>query len=330
MSPWEKRGLTGAWRSSRSQNTWLARPRSPRSLDFEIPRPQPVDLGNIIPSVRNSEAHRWSSRRLKELPALKLKIDFANLHPVVAASGRGYLGARAGPDGTYGEQSHAGLKLRVSPSNLERALQLADKLFKAAEARGYKIGSGDSESKAADIVIEGEAVRVDVKEKLESRINKGEDSRWRKRIFVPTGHLLFVIGGGYGSKPECGDSSRWKAEDRIEKVLEKVEETARGQRESRIRAEKQRKEWEEEWKREQEAEARRVEEKRKGEEFLGLIEKWRKAEEIRSFVGRIRQIAADSGYSIEASSDLGKQMAWAENYADQLDPLANYRKRFLK
>jgi hypothetical protein len=60
-----------------------------------------------------------------------------------------------------------------------------------------------------------------------------------------------------------------------------------------------------------------------------MIQKWRKAAEIREFIEQIRRLAAEAKRPLEVESGLGKQIAWAEKYADSLDPIMKYRERVL-
>ncbi len=254
----------------------------------------------------------------KKPPVLSLKP--ADLHPVVAAAMPEYVMAKPLSDGTYGEHYPTDLKLRVSPANLERALRLADTLFKAAEKRGYKIGSKEGkEGKGPYILVDGQAVRVVVKEKLIQA--KAPEGTWPRRTFTPTGKLMIVVGDSYGSKGQVSDSTRWKVEARIEAALDRVSEEARREKDKRIREEEWHRKREEERRIEQEALARREEEKRKREAFLAQIGPWRTAKDIRAFVEDVRKAAAASGKLIEPGTALGQTLDWAMVYADQIDPV---------
>jgi hypothetical protein len=266
-------------------------------------------------------AHVEAAQPKKEGP--HTLIDLAGLHPIVAAAGKAYRDATPTSEGIFHSIKSSPLSLRVAPVNFRRALLFADKLLKAAEGRGYSVVSGND--KTCQIAVDGEEVAIAIRERLNQRKNAGETFKWRATTLVPSGELTVILGGGYSSKPAIADTTRWKVEDRIEKALEKIAETARNQKERRLEHERWTRKYEAEQRKREEEERRILSEKQKKDDLLAEVSNWKRAEEIRAYIARAREVIAEAGVRPDQNAQPGQKLAWAENYANLLDPLTALR-----
>jgi hypothetical protein len=106
------------------------------------------------------------------------------------------------------------------------------------------------------------------------------------------------------------------------KITKLLEERARER-------EKQRKEFEEQqkrWRREEEERRRKEEEAARLKRIQEVIASRRQALDIRAYVAEVKALVHDAGLEITKGGNAEEELAWAEAYADRIDPLSSWRR----
>lgn len=106
------------------------------------------------------------------------------------------------------------------------------------------------------------------------------------------------------------------------KITKLLEERARER-------EKQRKEFEEQkkrWRREEEERRRKEDEAARLKRIQEAIASRRQALDIRAYVAEVKALVHDAGLEITKGGNAEEELAWAEAYADRIDPLASWRR----
>lgn len=226
------------------------------------------------------------------------------------------------------------LDVRSSRAMLSRMFNIAVKLCKGFDKRGYRIVLGDDRNCKSSVVVGGENVGFRVMEKKAQVL-------WRDSWYVKHGGYSQLRPPRYGWAPsgiasvmlsevpirsyETGkvfsDGPRvGRVEDRIDSILDAVEAYAAKlarEREKRTVAH-------EEWKRAYElrvAEERRQQEEqqrmdRRIEHLVSSAKSWSDAKLMREYVDAI---VARTDFNDD--SELGKWVAWAREYIESVDPL---------
>jgi len=212
--------------------------------------------------------------------------------------------------------------IRVSKPAIGRALRIFQALIRALEERGYPIAIKDGRT---EVTVLGEPVTIHMRERLkrvirdltpEEHQRRRQGSEVNPYVTHPTGELGFYLERGCVSK----DSPKAPLEERLNQFIEALLRDAYRQktwRAERERAEEERREAE---KRRREREKRQQEELARMERFDKLAGWWRKNEERRAFLARLREAIGP----VEAFAGW---LEWAEDYIRRSDPLERFRKR---
>jgi hypothetical protein len=262
----------------------------------------------------------------------RITLDVTKPHAVVETTRTRYEQVGVDTAGMFHLRRGRSIKMRVSPASISRALRVADMIFELAETQGHKVSLADSDDGGAFILAHGERVELSVSERCRqvpheptpdelARLKRYSWTHIPKFDYVPTGELTVAIDSPYGCVSKWSDGKRKSLEELIPKVVAGIEDAAR--RKAEIRVERLRRE-QEEWERQQ----RRAEEARRRDDLKQQIEAWRLARDIREFSATMRQAADESGAPIEPGGELDRQLSWAEEYADRIDPVAILRRLF--
>lgn len=258
-------------------------------------------------------------------------------HPIVVEAKKLYRKARPGDDGRCHPPSDRVLKLRVAPASLERALCLADVLFRAAERRGHAVTLSSGSAGGACISADGESFELSIRERAEQvpHVPTKREQQWSffapKCDLRPTGELIVVLedvdSTVYRERARWSEAGkRWKLEDRIDLVLDGIERIARKRCEERLESERRRRQWEAERERDAEEARRREEQRRRAARLQQQVSAWRLARDIRAFVADMQSAAAEPDASTEPGGELEAWLAWALDHADQMDPTTVLRR----
>ncbi len=203
--------------------------------------------------------------------------------------------------------------VRVSQSQLNRALRIMDALFKAIETNEGKIKVIKQENRRDRqtlVCILGHEVEI----KLEELSKKSEPYRHLRArgetcYYKPTGKLRLKIDSWVDRKqPAINDDENYKIEDQLNVFLAMLYQQA-----SRMQlAAKQTQMWRERHQREKaEHRKRRQEEETRIKDLEAQIEAFDKAKKIRNYVQSLSKasVSKDPAWT-----------KWALNYADSIDP----------
>ena len=129
---------------------------------------------------------------------------------------------------------------------------------------------------------------------------------------VPTGRLTLEICEWCARRKSWTDGKRQRIEDRLNRFVVALVETAVTKRQWRKDREEQRRRWEEESR-------RRLEEQSRVQRLENALAQWRRAEDLRAFIAAARQhtVAGSNG----SSANVDEWIEWAATYADRIDPL---------
>jgi hypothetical protein len=238
-------------------------------------------------------------------------------HPVVAA-----LRAAPGP-------------LQVSRLHQQRALRLLEALFREAERRGYKVSLADKRRDCVTVVaVDGHSYPVKTKELTDrsphvptaTELAEKARSEWTRipeYDYTPNGRLQIALEQYWHSEEGRRHRTTWsdgqgsRLDDKLPEVLAEIE--ARAAEDERRRLE---------WARQQDVQRDRkreairwayaqLVEHHRATELSEQVGAWIKASNIRRFCVAVR--ATHGGDRVPTAAEL-EWLAWAESYADRLDP----------
>jgi hypothetical protein len=224
-----------------------------------------------------------------------------------------------------GMRRHKVLRVKVSKSQIDRALQIMDALVKALEHRGAKFVTVEH-SELKELRVDGERIECLL---IEETVRKERDSdapawRFNRWEWKATGRLRFEIQQytpTVGQK-KWADSKRHKLEDQIDEIVNRMFATAAALKIWEIEREQQRRQWEQEARLQAEAERRKAREL----EFRNNLERqsqlWVQAANLRAFIQACEEAMRGEGFS---SGDCweARWLAWARKHSDRIDPLRN-------
>ena len=226
--------------------------------------------------------------------------------------------------------THHASVVRLSLAQYRRGLAVLNAVAAAAAKRGFEVTCDEEKGR---IVLEGHGGRLEVRmsektvamtRKVKRYDGKMEDESYR----VPTGRLRLYVERGYGKVWTLEESAESPLEAKLNaffagvwKQVKLCRQKARDEEERRgreaeaaaVRAEAARIA--------QEAEARREEERKRRAALVEEVAAWRRAGEIRAYVGAVKARLAESG--LEASAELREWVRWALEVAGEMDPVGS-------
>ena len=246
-------------------------------------------------------------------------------HPIVKATEQH---AKAGKDGWIVNRGIAGVvHLRITKANLRRSLLFIQGVIDEAQRRGYRVGTGERHDCKGgfQITIRGHSYEVSVKEPsrqvahvpTDYELTRMRQYSWAtpdKWDYVPTGRLEIHCGHGGYQAPLASDRERWKLEDRIARVFERLEEKA----DSDDERERKRQDGEQEkrhaWERAVEQAKTQLVEQHLRDWLMSQVDGWRLADQVRTFAEAARRTA-------DLSEDDQLWLKWVLAYAESIDPI---------
>lgn len=261
-----------------------------------------------------------------------------NPHSLVASAIRHFEKAKTQRSGFLTALKGNGLHVLVTPLCVARAMRLADTLLKALEAKGYRLGTKKGEDGGVCVEIDGQEVGVSIEEDTDHighTPTRYELARKKREFWFripkyderPSGRISFVIDNTNGGWRRWREGSRWKQEQRIDKVLLGIERAAAALKDARLESERRHREWEEESRRREEAARLQAEERSRVQTVGEIVHRWRLAKDIRSLMDSLSVICNSEGNVIEKQQDLAEFVQWSFEYADRIDPIVRNRIR---
>lgn len=201
------------------------------------------------------------------------------------------------------------LNIKVSRANIARALRFMDTLIKTLESRGHFLEIRNGKT---NVVIEGQQIEVQFREKLRKEIVKGE--RWNTANFLPTGLLAFQI-NGFNNK-EWKDGTV-QIEDQLSKILARLEKIGQEKKLRELERIKEKEINEAKEKIRKDYEQRKAQDLKYFKDTLSKASRWHKATNLRNYIDEVEAKAiADNSLN----DDSKKWLAWARKKADWYDP----------
>lgn len=220
------------------------------------------------------------------------------------------------------------ISLDVSRDQLDRALRIADALFKSFEANGYAVDVYNCKfwGERTRILKEGCCAYLSVSEKYQKEKRETQPGEKRKppyllvqpETYAATGKLSVKMTHGYSDYRKWNDRQNDPLESRLKEI---VSYTARI-----IEADLERKQAEEEIKRLRiEAAERSTSEVKCREELLREANDWDQADKLRRYLNVLeKRMRTDEP---EQSALVDEYLSWAMSVVDALDPLVKMNSR---
>ena len=299
-------------------------------LQKPTPRPEPPKLSDF------AEPEEIAQLEQLEQTAGEALLKRGSLsHPLIVQGRGAFKHAQASESKILWTRERC-LNIRVSKDSLDRALRIMAAIIAAIEDRGFTVAvetrRGEKQEIQTVAKIYGHVIRFGLTEKID-----------RVEIAAPSKGGLLERVLTYGGKPvtlersgrlsidvwtEWGynrrnwrDGKTQRLEDLLPQVVGGFMRLALGDR-----AEERKKAAEEREKQRIAEERANLEKSIKTEQskvnaLRNAAARWLRAEQVRSFISAARDAAIQNGQSVDAGSPFGDWVVWADQQADQLDPL---------
>jgi hypothetical protein len=132
-----------------------------------------------------------------------------------------------------------------------------------------------------------------------------------------------------GLRQSWKDGKKQRVEARLADVLDAMEAAAEHVKQQRLAQEQRQREWAEAERLRVERWRRDEEEKRRRQELDNLAGAWAEAGALRRFLEAVRLEAGIGGAALEPGSRLAQWLAWADAYAEEVDPVKRVVSGFL-
>ena len=288
-------------------------------------RPQPV--GEPKPEEAGPVADQ---RRFEADPANAIVVaaQLTDPHPLVARAVRALRKAKPDEQGRLVTRGHKILSLSVTRSSVDRALRICDALFKALLSRGYAVALVETGELVTTVIAIGqELVPITLVEQVDRTLlppkttNTWEPKRYS---FAPTGRLSLSVTESYlDVRGKWSDGARQRLHESLNEVLVGLVNNAEAMRRKRDEREAQARQWHLQEERRQRAELEKHYEAERVRTLGDHMRRWRKSRAVREYVAAVRASAEQNGQSTH--EELTAWLAWADAYADRLDPTAGGR-----
>ena len=267
---------------------------------------------------------------LEQLGPVPVRDNLRGAHRLIAEMRRYLDGCKVDDYGLYRMAGDAPLDLKVSKSELPRALRIMDALLKAAEKQRWEVRSGPV------FVVLGQEIRLALSEGLKYKPDafskENGDHRYRGYYWlknrIPSGEFTLTIDKDACRKRKVKGGYAKDLEERLPKAMELVVEAAGLNKQSELERQEWNRQWEERERRREEARARNVALKK---EILaeqakvdGLVAEaglWRQSHDLRAYVETKtrRHLAERNANAMD--EDFGRWRRWALDQAARMDPL---------
>jgi hypothetical protein len=338
----------GYWAKLEAGQT-LPRPALPVTGESWMER---IDFNGSFKPASEVDASEIPEVREELLTSNKITVPevTAELHPIVASAQRALSRMKAKPDGFLCPPAGT-LGLHVSPKELPRAIAIANALISALDARGYTVSiSKKASDKTGErcywdrfanwepgtsvrILILGEQFGFGLSELTDKvphvstrdeqrRIDRGDRYGIPVNDHVPSGNLSLWLNMpmDLGLRGTWSDGKKQRVEHCLNNFVITLIKAAHAikvarakeqhEREQRAAEEKRRAEYQE-WRYEEEKRIRRLDEQ---------LTAWSRAEQVREYAAAVDASVARAQGAIDATSEVGKWVAWMRDYARRLDP----------
>jgi len=292
------------------------------------PRLAPKEL---VVQHANDDSPAGIRRRCEAAPENRIVVPaiLEQPHALVASSVLLLRKAKVDEDLRLRTRGMKCVTLKVSLSSVDRALRVYDALFKALEARGHRVELVAKDHETGTVVhVHGEKVGIEIQEhvcRTEVPPLTPPTGWYSKRyVWEATGRLSLLLTESYLSvRSKWSDGARQNLDDMLNDVIVGLGEAAdalKARRESFELAERERLAAEA---KRHEAEERVRRERAKARALQQDVRYLQQSLAVRDYVDSMR-VAAEAA-NLPPEHDLFAWLAWAEGYADRLDPTKDLR-----
>jgi hypothetical protein len=316
----------GYWRRKETghkvRQTPLPKATDPTLTTIHIDRPTPKS-----PPPATADLHPLAALERRPENRIIVDEDIEANHRLIRAT-RHYWSAVHKGDADAEKQAH--LDVQVSPEARPRALRIMQALLVALERRGFELEPGADGKCSVKVLEQGVRFRLEegTRQVLYQRTREEEGAakrgvpvrRWDQ---APNGRLSLKTVRQWGVGRRVADSAGRQLEERLNEFIELLVEQALIQQAERAEAERKERERQEEERRQKEAAEKRREEEARISGFEHFVNAWERTESRRACLARIREAAGH----VEADSELGRWLQWAERYVERSDPVRRVGER---
>ncbi len=252
-----------------------------------------------------------------------------SLHPILARMRLRLEAARPNDYQALWCPELKAINLRVSKKSLSRALRILNTLYSALEERGYPITYQQREQPKVVVTLLGEQLAFGIEEKFKQIKQDPKElaklSWWdRSRIqYHPTGLLALKIQEYTGGtlRKLWRDGKRQKIADLLNPFIIGLIQVAEWKKSERMRREREARERMEAERRRKILDQKRLEEEEKIRQFEQEVTNWHRAQQVRAYVTAIKETVDQKVEGNEPNLKVDAWFAWANQYANHLDPL---------
>ena len=271
---------------------------------------------------------------LEKVPTIRVPERLNDPDPLIR-NAKTWIGRK--PYGYSAPHTPTHIGLNVHPTTVARALRLMDALIKGLNKLGYKVRGEDNSNRDQYFEILGQRIRFKLREhakQIDHVLTKKEMADKKaggyfyapKYDYLPTGLLELdldpVIWGGRGYKKKWSDSAKKPLESQLQDIVrgsislagELRKEAERHKEAEQVAADQRKKRLEEEM--------RLAEEEARKRELDIHVQNWAKSKQLRSFIQEFEERLMGGPYTEQAKQDWRSWITWANEYANQLDPIA--------
>lgn len=266
---------------------------------------------------------------VREYPTVPVPQRLVRPHPMLVATRDACKQVHEGWADT--RRTSGVLHLRVAQRSVTRVLLLAQAMADEAARRGWVVGpvKGYRCEGGFGVTIDGHAFELAFSEESDrarhvatkAEIAAAERSSW-VRIpdwdYTPSGRLVMRIGhDGYKNTTLATDRQRWRIEDRLGRAIELLESAAAEELRKAAEREREREVRAAQWRAAMDRARRLHWESVRAARARELVGRWRVSADLRAMADAVRS---------NGHADVDRDwLAWVENYAAELDPVANFR-----
>jgi hypothetical protein len=288
-----------------------------------------IDINNSVNEKYSNVFKEFGTVQNTANPFESIK-SLNDLHPIVKNTFQQLKSEK--PDDysrlvSYGENT---VDVRVSKTQLERAMRFIHALFKFIERQGFSIISKkENNDKRTYVVIHGVEIQIRLTEKVDrqlidqSKIKPGTYYWGPKYTYQPTGQLFLRIENIYVDyiRKEWRDGQNEKIEDKIVEIVEGILYAAIKDRIKHLewKEEEDRRAEQEKIRKEREAALQR--ERHKREKLFSEAQNWNTSQNLRQYIDAAVKHHETAHGPIERDSEFDQWLQWAIKQANELDPL---------
>jgi hypothetical protein len=296
----------------------------------------PPDVRVILrPTARPSAPDQPDKPQRPPAPPIPVPESLINPHRLVAKTAKALRASQPDSKGFLHHSSAHCLDIRVTPAALERALLIMDTLLQALDKRGYRVTVGSEHPWVTTASVQDETIGFCIEERIKQVAHQAtpieeleaKQFSWHPRKYdsCPSGELRLRIANAkwHGLPETWADGKKGRLEQYLGEFVRGLEDVAAGMKAQRVQEEEAQIRREEERKQEWERQLQRHLDERRAAELEEQASRWREARDLREYVAALKNaktVTMRTEY-LEISS-LQEWVAWAEAYAEGLDPTA--------